>query len=134
MKTLQTLAVIITDGWAVQSCCSQTLPYRQMKDNLSKEDGMIYKGEHVVIPTTLHPMVKEKIHAAHLGYDNMMQRVCTIVFWSSIQHEVQQLAEKCETCQKPKQQNQKEQLIPHDVGSSPWQEIGADHAEIFEID
>ena len=127
---LQTLCSYITDGWPPHNCCPQTLPYKQIKDNLSIEDGLIYKGEQVIIPHSLRTMVKEKLHAAHLGYDSMMRRVRTTVFWPGIQHEVRQLAEQCETCQRRKPQNQKETLIQHDNGNGPWHKIGADLCEI----
>ena len=130
-KQLQTLINYITEGWPNKTEISpQVMPYHQIKDILSIEEDIIYKGEQVVIPTVLRPFVKEKLHAAHLGYDSMMRRVRTTVFWPGIRQEVKQISENCESCQRNKPQNQRETLIHHDEGSSPWQKIGADLCEL----
>ena len=58
--------------------------------------------------------MKEKLHAAHLGYDSMMRRVRSTVYWPGIQHEVRQMADESEACQNRKPSHQKETLQQHD--------------------
>ena len=104
----------------------QATPYFDVRDTLSHEDGVILKGERVVIPVSLRPEMKRRLHAAHMGYDSMMARARETIFWPRMSSEVKQMADGCEVCQqmKPKQRN--EPLMCHKDGDGPWRKIGVD--------
>ena len=38
-------------------------PYHQYRDELAVHDGLIYRGERVVIPATLKSAMKEELHS-----------------------------------------------------------------------
>lgn len=129
---LQVLTNYIIEGWPTQKKCDpQVIPFQQVKDQLSVEHDILYKGEQVIIPKAMRAETKQKLHAAHLGYDSMIRRVSTTIFWPGIRQEVKQMADQCETCQIHKPANPKETLKLHEEGTSPWEKIGAD---LFEID
>ena len=60
----------------------------------------------------------------------MIRRMRTTVFWPGALQEVRQIADCCDACQRHKPANQKETLHPHEVGTLPWEKIGADLCEI----
>ena len=79
-----------------------------------------------MIPMSLRPEMKRRLHAAHMGYDSMMARARETIFWPRMSSEVKQVADCCEVCQqmKPKQRN--EPLMCHKDGDGPWRKIGVD--------
>ena len=130
-RSLIKLKEYTINGWPdKQECDTSVSVYKQIKDLIGIEDDLLVKGQQIIIPKSLRPTVKEKLHAAHLGYDSMMRRVRSTVYWPGIQHEVQQLADECEACQNRKPSNQKETLQQHDEGSAPWEKIGIDFFDI----
>ena len=74
-------------------------------------DGIILKGESILIPKAFRKDMKERLHMAHLGYDSMMRRARGKIFWHGISKEIKQMADTCETCQERKPRNQRETLL-----------------------
>lgn len=128
---LQALVRYTCDGWPTKKhdIDPALMPYWQFCDSISVDDGVLYKGERVIVPKTLRQDIKAKLHAAHLGYDSMMRRARTTVFWPGMGHEIKLLADQCETCQHHKPANQREPLVHHEEGESPWDKVGIDLCE-----
>ncbi|KAL5017694.1 hypothetical protein ScPMuIL_005222, partial [Solemya velum] len=129
---LQTVIDFVLEGWPEikRETPSCALPYYDFRDTLSHVDGILLKGEAVVIPDKLRSSMKARLHSAHLGYDSMLRRARGTIFWPGIASDIRQIADACETCQESKPHNQKEPLRQHDEGDSPWQKVGLD---LFDI-
>ena len=82
------------------------------------------KGERVFIPKCLRRKIKTQLHAAHTGADSMIRRAKETVFWFGSPHELRQLAQSCEICQRSKPSNVKEPLLMHAEGSYPFEKVG----------
>ena len=107
-----------------------TLPYFDVHDCLSVVDGILVKGEAVVISQALRPSIKRRLHSAHLVRDSMLRRARGTVYWPKIASDIKQIADMCETCQEMKPRYPPEPLRQHSDGDEPWQRIGLD---LFEI-
>ena len=83
-----------------------------------------------MIPSELRTDMKKRLHAAHLGYDNMMRRARETIFWHGMYQDVKQMADNNVTCQELKPASPRETLLQHEVGNVPWDKIGCD---LFEI-
>ena len=120
-KSMQKLLRIIRDGWPdnKNEVPSELKPYFDVRDSLSHQDGVILKGERIVIPKSLRDITKKRLHSAHLGYNSMMRCTRHTVFWPAMSHEIRQVVENCETCQLHKPRNQKETLRQHEEGGNP---------------
>ena len=131
-QDLQTLIGLIVNGWPEfkDKVPNSALPYFDMRDELSVIDGVIVKGEAVLIPKALRNEMKTRLHSSHLGYDSMIRRARGMIFWPGIASEIKQLAQNCEICQEAKPRNSRETLKQHDDGQNAWNKIGLD---IFEI-
>ena len=127
-ESMQNLLSIIREDWPdnKSEVPSELKPYFDVRDTLSHQDGVILKGERIMILKTLRDITKKRLHSAHLGYDSMMGHARDTVFWPAMSHEIRQVAEKCETCQLHKPRNQKETLRQHEEGETPWSKIGVD--------
>ncbi|PFX14758.1 Retrovirus-related Pol polyprotein [Stylophora pistillata] len=71
-ENMQTLLGIIKDGWPKHKndVPSELRPHFDVRDTLSHQDGIILKGERIVILKSLRDIMKKTLHAAHRGYDS----------------------------------------------------------------
>ena len=99
-ESMQKLLSIIREGWPdnKNEVPGKLKPYFDVRHTLSHQDGVILKGERIVISKSLRDITKKRLHSAHLGYDTMMRRARDTVFWPAMSHEIRQVAENCETC------------------------------------
>ena len=61
---LQSLKAVILNGWPSQkeSLPTELYHYFNIRDELAAQDGVIFKGPKRIIPTSLRPEIKEKLH------------------------------------------------------------------------
>ena len=88
-------------------------PYFDIRDTLQVEDGIILKGERLLIPTSMRKEIKARLHTAHLGKDSMLRRARELIYWPGLTDEITQIAESCEVCMMTSRRQQKEPMIPH---------------------
>ena len=131
--TLQTLKNVILRGWPENSSSvpKEVSEYFNVRDELAVQDGIIFKRQRCVIPKTLRQKVKEKIHRAHIGIQGCLRRAREVVYWPSMNQEITDYIELCDTCNMYASHPQREPLIVHDVPERPWQKVGCD---IFTLD
>ena len=130
-SVMQKLINAVINGWLRKDQVDpDLLPYFSFRDTLSHKDGVILKGEAVLIPKSLREKMKIRLHSAHLGFDSMMRRVCGTIFWPGMAAEIKQLVQNCEQCEQLKPKNRKETLRQQSDGNGPWDKIGTD---LFEI-
>lgn len=130
-KEMQTLLDYVISGWPKRNDVpSEFKVYYDIRDTLSHQDGILLKGERIIIPKTLREDVKARLHAAHMGYDSLTRRARRTVYWPAMGEQIRQMTERCPVCQEFKPKNQKESLHPHEDGCRPWDKVGVD---LFEI-
>ena len=66
-EILRPLKNTILRGWPEErnQVPTQVAPYFHVRDELSIQDGVIYRGQRIVIPTSLRNDIKHKLHASH---------------------------------------------------------------------
>ena len=74
------------------------LPYFNYRDELTIHDGIVYRGDRVVIPTSLRREVKEKVHIGHLCINSCQRSARDLIFWLGMSAEIRQYIETCATC------------------------------------
>jgi transposase InsO family protein len=93
------------------------------------QDGLIFKGDRVVIPVKLRKDITTRIHASHIGVEGCLRRAREAVYWPGMNAEVKDTISKCDTCNTYSTKQQKETLIPHDIPERPWSKVGSDIME-----
>lgn len=101
-------------------------PYYPILHELSVENGVVYKGERVVIPGTLRKHMLTVIHESHLGIVKCKQFARDLVYWPGINNQIDDVVSRCETCQSNRKKQQKEPLLPVEVPTGPWQVVACD--------
>ena len=91
----------ILNGWPnnANKMPSELKSYHAMQKVMSCVDGIILKGEVVVIQSALHKDIKKRLHSTHKGYQRMLQRAREIVYWPFMAGELKQIAETCVPCE-----------------------------------
>jgi hypothetical protein len=101
-------------------------PFYPILHELSYEDGVIYKGDRVVIPVTLRKCMLNIIHESHLGIVKCKRLARDLVYWPGINKQIEDVVSRCETCQRNRARQQKEPLLPVEVPTGPWQIVACD--------
>ena len=130
---LQQLMSVIMNGWPDErtSCPATLIEYWNYRDELYVEDGMVLKGERVLIPKTLQAEVLKQLHYAHQGIEKCRLRARGSVYWVNLNKDIEQMVKTCQQCQEHMRANQKEPLMPHDVPKHPWHTLASD---LFHLD
>nr|XP_015833782.1 PREDICTED: uncharacterized protein K02A2.6-like [Tribolium castaneum] len=100
--------------------------YWNIRDELSTDDGLIFKGNRLVIPQTFREDILSQIYEGHQGIEKCKIRARSTVYWPGISKQIENMVMRCWICEKYRHQNQKESLIPHPVPDCAWKKIAAD--------
>ena len=89
-------------------------------------DGIVVKGNRIVVPKSLRKMVLEKIHLAHQGIEKCKLRAKSVVYWVGMYSDIDKVVRQCSICQKYQASQPKEPLHSHDVPPGPWHTLSSD--------
>lgn len=125
---MKLLTKFIVNGWPLDKTKLPDLikPYHTFNDELAVIEGLIFKGERLVVPRKLRKIVLNKIHYCHLGIQKCKLRAREIVYWPNMNKDISDLIEKCHACCIYKNANVKEPMILRKIPDGPWQTIGVD--------
>ncbi|XP_023815343.1 uncharacterized protein K02A2.6-like isoform X2 [Oryzias latipes] len=96
------------------------------KDELSTQDGLVFKGERVVIPDALQAEITQRIHSTHIGTEGCLRRARDCIYWHGMNGHIKKYIAKCDICRKVDAKQQKETLRPHELTDRPWTKVGTD--------
>ena len=80
---LQSLMDTIMTGWPqtkeeVPVCNHE---YWNYKEELTVQDGVLFKGMKVIVPTSMRPQMIARVHSSHLGPDACVRQARDVLFW-----------------------------------------------------
>lgn len=132
-ETLQELKSVILEGWPEQksNVPPRTSTYFHVRDELSVQDGLIYRGERVVIPISMRKKILEQLHSSHLGTESTLRRARDCIFWPGMNTDIKLMIATCDACRTYESNNQKETLQPHELPDRPFEKVAAD---LFELE
>ena len=121
--TFQHLKSVIMNGWPdkKQDLPAELIPYYSFRDEMSVQDGLIFKGERVIVPFSMCPEMKTAIHSSHSGIDGCLKRAMGCPFWPGMTGDIKHFISTCETCCAYQSANQQETLQPHELPSRQWE-------------
>ncbi|CAG2198016.1 unnamed protein product [Mytilus edulis] len=100
---LQKLKQVIQSGWPhIKSDVSHDIHiYFDIRDELTVQNELIFKGERVIIPKTLRSDMIRRIHSSHIGVEGCLRRARESLYWPGLNSEVKISFLRCETCRTP---------------------------------
>ena len=115
--SLQQLKRIIQMSWPADQSSLPLLvtPYFSIRDELAVTDGLIFRGERLVIPKGMRAAVKKDIHSGYQGIEACLRHAREHVFWLGMNKELKAWIRTCETCRENEQTPCKETLMPHEI-------------------
>ena len=126
--TLCLLKSTIYTGWPAyrKQCPEELWEYWNYRCDLVLENGLILKGDKLLIPESLRQRVLSTVHAGHLGETKCLLLARQSVYWPGMTADIRQLVKSCATCNRHQPDKPKLPLLQPDMPSRPWEKIGAD--------
>lgn len=127
-ETLQTLKNTVLIGWPVDrsSVPLNILQYWNYRDEITAIDGILYKGQRLMVPISLKKEMLNKLHEAHMGIVKTQTRARELLFWPKMNQDIEDFIGQCAVCNKYRNSNCKEPLISQEMPSRPWSKVAAD--------
>lgn len=132
-ESLQLLQQTITDGWPStrKECHELVKPYWDSRCDLTAVDGLLLKGNRIVIPHKLRSDILRRIHTGHFGMERSKQRARQSCYWPGMNGQIEQMVSRCETCLRFTATKQHNELQPPPMPTQPWEKIGTDIFHLF---
>ena len=126
--TLQSLMNTIMTGWPMsrEDVPVSIREFWNYKEELTVQDGVLYKGMKVIVPTSMRPQMIARVHSSHLGPDACARRARDVLFWPGMVGQIKEQVQSCEVCNDFLARQQKEPLMTHKIPDTPWSKVGQD--------
>ncbi|XP_048577104.1 uncharacterized protein K02A2.6-like [Nematostella vectensis] len=128
----QNLREVIKRGWPesktdLPECVH---PYFDIRDELTVQEELIFKGQQLVVPRALRKELMEKTHSSHIGIEGCIRRARDTFFWPRMTVELKEYITKCEVCLTHRSGQRKEPILQHEFVARPWGKVSADLCEL----
>ena len=101
-------------------------PYRTFIEELSIVDGVILKGQRVVVPAIMKAEMLQLIHEGHLGIEKCKRRARDILYWPNMNQDVYDTVSHCDVCQEYRYAQPQQPLQMHERPDRPWAKVACD--------
>ena len=132
-EELLNLKEVVRQGWP--DCKRKLRPlvaqYWMFRDELVEIEGIVFRGNRVVIPKSLRKDTIDKLHYNHMGIEKTILRATELVFWPGMNKEITDVVNNCPACLKFQNANQEETLVNREIPKYPWYSVAAD---LFHLD
>ena len=129
-RELSTVAGYVATGWprSLKMIANNLLPYYQVASELSLVDGIIVKGQCIVIPPSLRSDILERLHESHQGLTRTRERCKDTVWWPTLSQDLKCISETCTICKSLRRTLEHEPLKPSEPAPRPWSRVATDLA------
>lgn len=130
-ETLQKVGQYIKSGWPRyrKDVVRPALDYFMERSSLSEHNGLVKRGNQIVIPQIMRTEMLERIHHGHQGLNKSRERYNDAIWWPKISHAVKEKVSSCPHCNEHKPSQSREPLITTPLPKLPWQKLAADLCE-----
>ena len=129
---LTELRSTIRAGWPEHKSqvSESVVAYYDVRDELTVQDSLVFKGPLIVIPNTLRKEMIELVHSTHIGTEGCLRRARDIMYWPRMSMQLKDYVSKCDVCMAHRPQQSKEPIQQHEFAARPWSRVGADLCEL----
>ena len=120
---LQMLNSIVLGGWPEHK---EERPiairdYWAIRDEISAQDGVLFKSQRIIIPKAMRPEMLRQIHYNHVGGEVCFRQSRDTLCWPNVQGEIKDYVQQCSVFNEYAHKQQKETMMSHPVPACPWQ-------------
>ena len=132
-ESLQVFKAVIQRGWPEEKSTLPVVisPYFNMRDEMSMQDRLIFKGQRVVVPRATRGELLRRIRNSRLGVNGCINRARECLYWPGMTGDSKNHVSTCEACREYEHSQTKETVMSHKTPSRPWQRVAVD---LFECD
>lgn len=125
---LQTLKKAIMGKWPAEK---DKIPkiiraYEPYIQEITYEDGLLLKGDKIIVPRVMIQSIMAEAHAGHCGISTTLRRLRQTLFWNGLSVDAKNYVEQCAICQQTQRANTKEPLLLRDIPEYPFQLVSTD--------
>ena len=120
---------MVTSGWPNQCSLLPTFlkPFWSVKDFISIDDGILLKGNRIIIPPKPQGDVLNQLHNhSHQCISNTRFLAQKCVYWPNIDKDIESIVGHCIICNTYVNSLPPEPMHKRDLPSSPWEILGTD--------
>ena len=129
-ESLRELKDLINNGWPerVNELTESAKPFWCFRDEMAVLDGLVLKGNRVVVPPAMRQKTLARLHDGHQGVSATLQRARRTVYWPKMQEDISAMLLECTQCQ---QHGRKKPRLPEQQHSTtkPMELLGMDLME-----
>ena len=124
--TLQKLIKVIADqNWKYVD--EALKPYKHLKEELTIVDGLVLRGDRLVVPEKLQQTVVDIAHSSHHGIGKTKALLCETLWFPGMDRKVEHTVTRCLPCQEASHTPMMhEPLKMTDLPDRPWQKVSMD--------
>ena len=80
---LQKVREYVENGWSTSRLHlpSGVVPYHSIQNEISYQDGLLFKSGRIVVPEVLQEDMLKRLHSSHLGIEGSLRRAREILYW-----------------------------------------------------
>ena len=133
LRELSDLHAVILNGWPDDKSTVpfSVKPFYALRSELSVSDGLIFKGMRIVVPPSLRSEMLNRIHQTHLGLGKCKQRAREVLYWPSMNSDIEQRIQNCTTCAEYGNQQPRAPLNPSSPPVLPYSDIAVNSCQYF---
>ena len=120
----------VKEGWP-HAFSEELKDFKKLENSLSTENGCVFYGLRVIIPSTLRNHILKLLHLGHFGMQRMKQLARSTVYWPRIDFDIEDLCRKCTSCGQFQNKPDKPSIHPWMMPEKPWSRLHLDHAINF---
>lgn len=114
-----------------------SLLQKLLNDNADNEiytlnNGVVFKGQRVLVPKSLQPHILHELHHTHSGITKMKQLARRYCYWKGIDGDIEKLVRSCEACVQVQSKPAKAPLHQWEEPAGNWDRIHIDYAGPFQ--
>ena len=79
------------------------------------QNKIIFRGEQIVVPSTLRHVMVKKLHNSHMGVEACLHRAREVFHWPLMSAEVKDYVTGCSVCNLLCPEQAREPLVPHEL-------------------
>ena len=127
-NSLQELIKVIEAGWPETKgeLSHLVLPFFDVRDELSVYNGIVSRGQRVVVSKSLRRDMMYRLHYALSGVVSTLSLARERIYCPGMSYEIKQFIEVDDVRKAFDRKQPKETRIPHEAPDRPWAKVGVD--------
>ena len=91
------LMSIVKSGWLElrKNVPNEYSSYWNYRDEISTSDGILFKGDRVIVPNSMQAEMLKIMHSSHLGIEKCKSKATHVLFWPGMISHIQDTVSNC---------------------------------------